>query len=70
MAGTIGKSAAFSFNPQHQNIEMLNRVVASILGRAGCGTCGRIAYLAVQFVGDPGPDLVKDGVISVHTEGF
>jgi hypothetical protein len=65
-----GKSARISLNPQHQNIEVINKLVANILGRAGCGTCGRIAYLAVQFVGDPGPDLAKEGVISVQTEGF
>jgi hypothetical protein len=70
MATVNGKSATISFNPQHQNVETLNRLVANILGRAGCGTCGRIAYLDLHFVGDPGPELAKDGVISVHTQGF
>jgi hypothetical protein len=64
------KSARISFNPQHQSVETVNQIVANILGRAGCGTCGRIAYLNIQFVGDPGPDLTKQGVISVSTEGF
>jgi len=70
MATSNGKLARISLNPQHQNLDMLNRIVANVLGRAGCGTCGRIAYLSVQFVGDPGPDLTKEGVISVQTEGF
>ena len=64
------KAATVSLNTQHQNIESINRVVASILSRAGCATCGRIAFLNVQFHGDPGPDLTRDGVISVQTEGF
>lgn len=65
-----GKSARIALNPQHQNVETLNRIVANILNRAGCGTCGRIAYLDLRFQGDPGPDLAKEGVISVLTEGF
>ena len=66
-----GKSARITLNPQqHQNVESVNKVVANILGRAGCGTCGRIAFLDVHFAGDPGPDLAKEGVISVQTEGF
>jgi hypothetical protein len=67
---TNGKSARISMNPQNQKIETVNKVVASILGRAGCLTCGRIAFLDIHFQGDPGPDLVKEGVISIQTEGF
>jgi hypothetical protein len=65
-----GKSARVSLNPQHQNIDTLNKIVANILGRVGCGTCGRIAFLDLHFQGDPGPDLTKEGVISIQTEGF
>jgi hypothetical protein len=65
-----GKSARISLNPQHQTVDLVHQIVANILGRAGCGTCGRIAYLNVEFQGDPGPDLTKQGVISVITEGF
>jgi len=65
-----GKSATVTLNPQHQNIEVVHHLVANILGRAGCDKCGRLALLRVDFLGDPGPDLTKQGVISVHTEGF
>jgi len=65
-----GKSARVSLNPQHQNIETINKIVTNILGRAGCLTCGRIAFLDLHFQGDPGPDLAKEGVISIQTEGF
>ncbi len=62
------KAVHLAFNPQHQNVDSLHRALAQILGRAGCGTCGRIARLGIEFVGDPGPELAKDGVISVIQE--
>jgi hypothetical protein len=65
-----GKSARIAMNPQNQKVETINKVVANILGRAGCLTCGRIAFLDIHFQGDPGPDLTKEGVISIQTEGF
>jgi hypothetical protein len=65
-----GKSARVTMNPQHQNLETLNSIVANILGRVGCPMCGRIAFLDLHFQGDPGPDLAKQGVISIQTEGF
>ena len=64
------KSVQLSLNPHNQNIETLNRIVASILGRAGCNACGRVAFLHVHFQGDPGQALTKDGVISLQTEAF
>lgn len=67
---TPAKSARVTFNPQHQNVETVNKIVSSILGRAGCLTCGRISYLDLHFLGDPEPDVAKLGVISVETEGF
>jgi len=71
MAATTGaKAATIAFNMQNQNLETINKVVASIVGRTGCRTCGRLLNLALQFQGDPGPDLTKEGVLSVHTEGF
>jgi hypothetical protein len=65
-----GKSASLSINPKNQNLESVHRIVAHILGLAGCDHCGRIAFLNVEFLGDPPPDLAKEGVISVATEGF
>jgi hypothetical protein len=64
------KSASASFNPQHQNLESLNRVVGRILNMAGCDHCGRVALLRVDFLSDPPPELSKDGVISLQATGF
>jgi hypothetical protein len=58
------KSAKVVFNPKEQKLEAIQRVMGTILGRAGCSMCGRVAVLDVQFAGDPEPDL---GVISVTT---
>jgi hypothetical protein len=71
MATTTGaKSATITFNPQNQNLDTVHKIVASIIGKTGCTTCGRLLNLQIQFQGDPGPDLAKQGVISVQTEGF
>jgi hypothetical protein len=60
------KSAKVVFNPKEQKLEAIQRVMGTILGRAGCSMCGRVAVLDVQFAGDPERDL---GVISVTTAG-
>lgn len=65
-----GKSATVTLNPHNQNLEAIHHLVGSILGRAGCDKCGRLALLRVDFLGDPGPDLAKQGAVSLHTEGF
>jgi hypothetical protein len=71
MAGTAGPvSATITFNPQNQNLDTIHKVVASIVGRTGCRTCGRLLNLLIQFQGDPGPELSKEGVASVVTQGF
>jgi len=59
--GSIG----VSLNPKKQTLEQVNRMVALILGRAGCEACGRIAYIDVNFLGDPEPDFEKLGAVSV-----
>jgi hypothetical protein len=64
-----GKSAIATLNPTNQNIEGLHRIVSKILDLAGCGGCGRLAYLTLGFQGDPA-ELTKEGVISIQTEGF
>ena len=58
-------SISVSLNPKKQTLEQVNRMVALILGRAGCEACGRIAYINVNFLGDPDPDMEKLGAISV-----
>ena len=63
-------SASLSLNPgpgapQKQTIEIVQKIVATMLGRAGCERCGRLAYLDFKFLGDPGPDLERLGGISL-----
>jgi hypothetical protein len=65
---TPGKSATLTINPQNQNLESV--LLAHVLGLAGCPRCGRIALLKVDFLGDPPPDLSKEGVISAGLTGF
>jgi hypothetical protein len=43
-------------------------IVASILGRAGCVTCGRLIKLDVEFAVDPGPELTRSGAVSLSQE--
>lgn len=62
------KSARLTLSLEKQNLESINRIVASIIGKTSCNTCGRLLNLDFQFQGDPGPDL--SGVVSVETEGF
>ena len=69
-SASINKSATAALNPHGQSLDTVHKLVANILGRAGCAQCGRIALLKVDFVGDPGPDLAGLGAISLHTEGF
>lgn len=51
--------------PKKQNLDVVNKLVAQVLGRAGCDGCGRIAYIDLGFLGDPGPDMEKLGAISL-----
>ena len=51
--------------PKKQTADMINKLVAQVLGRAGCEGCGRIAYFDVHFLGDPDPDMERLGAISV-----
>jgi hypothetical protein len=62
------KSASLTLALENQNLESINRIVASIVGKSGCKTCGRLLNLDFQFQSDPGPDF--SGVVSVETEGF
>ena len=52
-------------SPKKQTADMINKLVAQVLGRAGCEGCGRIAYIDVHFLGDPGPEMERLGAISV-----
>ena len=52
-------------SPKKQTADTINKLVAQVLGRAGCDGCGRIAYIHVNFLTDPGPDMERLGAISV-----
>jgi hypothetical protein len=67
--GKGGRSVTATLNPEHQNLESLQKLLAQIAGRGGCDRCGRIAFLHVDFLGDPPPEIAHQGVIS-FTEGF
>ena len=69
-ASTVAKSASVTLNLKNQNLESINKIVAGIIGRSGCNHCGRLLKLDFGFQGDPGPDLEKEGAVSVETEGF
>jgi hypothetical protein len=58
-------SISVSMNPKKQTLDQVNKLVALILGRAGCEACGRIAYIDVKFLGDPEAELEKLGAVSV-----
>jgi hypothetical protein len=64
------KSATATLNTQNQDAESLNKLLGSILKVAGCLSCGRVAILRVDLVGDPNPDFTKLGGISLVTESF
>ena len=66
----INRSATVAVNTHNQKLDTVQKLVATLLGRAGCGQCGRLAILKIDFAGDPGPDLAGLGAISIHTEGF
>jgi hypothetical protein len=69
MSTGSAKSARIAFDTSNQKVESVQRVVAYILGKSGCNTCGRLINLNMEFQGDPAPDIGQ-GVLSLHTEGF
>jgi len=64
MPANKAREITLSINPHNQNIDTVQRLVANILKRADCERCGRLAFLDAKFLGDPGPEFAKDGVIS------
>ncbi len=65
-----GKHATVTLNPRNQNVESVQQLVSYVLNRAGCGTCGRLAQLRLDFLVDPPDELGKMNVISYEQEGF
>jgi hypothetical protein len=64
------KSATVTINPQNQNLETVNALVTSVIGKSVCRACGRLIKLDFQFAVDPEPDTAKSGAISMETESF
>jgi hypothetical protein len=64
------KLAKLTLSPDKQNLEHIQRIVSSILDRAGCGHCGRLLRLDLEFLGDPAEIKNVSGVISAETVGF
>jgi hypothetical protein len=63
--------AKLTLNPAQQNLDHVQRIVASIIGRAGCLECGRLLRMELEFLGDPAVDISKlHGVISAETTGI
>jgi hypothetical protein len=46
-------------------LDSVHKVVESILGRAGCPTCGLLSVIELKFISDPPPELAKLGVTSI-----
>jgi hypothetical protein len=64
------KAAVVTLTHKGQTLEGIHRVVAQMLGRAGCDRCGRLSILQFEFLGDPAPDLTKDGIVAIGELGF
>ncbi len=64
------KFASVNINSQGQTVENINRIVADILGRAGCDKCGRVALMRVDFVTDQPAELAQLHVSSFVGEGL
>jgi hypothetical protein len=64
------KLAKLTLNPENQNLEHIQRIVSTIVGRAGCGPCGRVLRLDLEFLSDPAELKNLAGVISVETVGI
>jgi hypothetical protein len=63
------KRAVATINPHNQNLDTVQRLIGQILNMVGCGHCGRLSIVALQFLGDPPPEMQKEGVISLETTG-
>ena len=66
---TKARSVRIHLNTKDQKLESLQDLLAKVGGLAGCGKCGRIAYLHIEMLGDPAPEFSRDGVISMQIEG-
>jgi len=66
--------ATYTLNAAHTTDKSLQELLAHTLRLAGCGTCGRLSKLHVEFLGDPPTDIEKLGVtdqelVGLHSRG-
>ena len=54
--------ATAAFVTRNQSSENIQSVLSQILGRGGCPRCGLVAFLSVEFQGDPPADTVGQQV--------
>ena len=64
------KYASAALRTEGQTLDQVHKIVADILRRGGCPSCGRLAYLNVHFHADPPPELGKLNVASYSENGF
>ena len=64
------KFATVAINPQGQDLQHVHHIVEEMLKLGGCPRCGRAALLRVEFLSDPPPELAKQNVISITTQGL
>lgn len=66
----MAKHATFRLNAAHQSDKSVQELLVHALKLAGCGTCGRLSVLHVEFLGDPGPELTRLGVTDQEIVGM
>lgn len=66
VAAAQSPTVRIHFHPEKQNAEAIRSIVDQILHLAGCGMCGRVAFLHPEYLVDPAESLrVNGAVISV-----
>ena len=63
------QSVSLTFDPKDQNMDRIKTVIEKLGGLVDCEKCGRIAFLRVEFLGDPPPEFKRAGVISYLPHG-
>lgn len=66
----MARHATFKLSAGHQTDKTVQELLAHALRLAGCPACGRLSALHVEFLGDPGPELTKLGVIDQEIVGL
>lgn len=62
-----GTSYSMFLDTNKQDIKSIAGIISELGAMADCLSCGRIARLKVDFLGDPGEKLQQFGVNSLRT---